>query len=189
VPNAEKLLIVTVPNGVVPPTGAANKISPPFLIPPAGAVEMVIVKAPLPFRVLLKYTFPLAPAVDPVPPDVFIVEAPPRVTGSRKTRLVPYPPVAPTPFPPLVLRDPFNVIFLFAVLREMPPAFPPAPDVSAPPPEVLIVPTVMVPDPVAVSCIFPPTPPTPVASAVPPDVSIDPIDIAPDVVMVTEPPA
>ena len=54
VPNAEELLIVTVPKGVVPPTGAANRMSPPFLTPPVGAVEMVIVKAPLPFRVLLK---------------------------------------------------------------------------------------------------------------------------------------
>ena len=131
--------------------------------------------------------------VDPVPPDVIIVEAPPSTTGSEKTRLVPYPPAAPTPFPPLVVRDPLNVISLFSVFRIMAPAFPPAPDVSAPPPEVLIAPTAMVPeDPVAVRTVSPPAPPAPDTSAVPPDVLIDPIDIVPDVpevVMVTEPPA
>jgi hypothetical protein len=151
---------------------------------------MLIVRAPLPFRVLLKVIFPLAPAVDPVPPEVFIVEALPRVTGSEKTRLVPRPPLpTPRPFPPLVVRDPFNVIFLFTVSRKILPAFPPAPDVSAPPPEVLIAPTAMVakaPVPVAASTIFPPALPAP------PYVSIDPIDIVPDVpelVMLTDPPA
>ena len=54
VPNASELSMMTAPKAVVPPTGAANRMSPPFLLPPAGAVEMVIVKAPLPFRVLLK---------------------------------------------------------------------------------------------------------------------------------------
>ena len=75
----------------------------------------------------------------------------------------------------------------------MAPAFPPAPDVSAPPPEVLIAPTAMVPeDPVAVSTVFPPAPPAPDTSAVPPDVLMEPIDIVPEVpevVIVTEPPA
>jgi hypothetical protein len=193
VPNAEELLIITVPKGVVPPTAAAKLILPPLYNPKVGIVEIVIVKAPLPFKVLLKDTFPLAPAVDPVPPDVFIVEAPPSTTGSLKTRLVPNPPAAPIPFPPLVVRDPLNVIFLFCVSRIIAAAFPPAPDVSAPPPEVLIAPTAMVPeDPVAVSTVFPPVPPAPDTSAVPPDVLIDPIDIVPDVpevVMVTEPPA
>jgi hypothetical protein len=122
-----------------------------------------------------------------VPPEVFIVEAPPSITGSEKTRLVPYPPAAPTPFPPLVVRFPFNVIFLLGVSRIMAPAFPPTPDVSAPPPEVLIAPTAMVLE--EVSTVSPPAPPAPDTSAVPPDVSIDPIDIVPDVVMVTEPPA
>ena len=128
-----------------------------------------------------------------MPPDVIIVEAPPSTTGSEKTRLVPYPPAAPTPFPPLVVRDPFNVIFLLCVSRIMAPAFPPTPDVSAPPPEVLIAPTAMVPeDPVAVSTVFPPAPPAPDTSAVPPDVLMEPIDIVPEVpevVIVTEPPA
>ena len=132
-----------------------------------------------------------------MPPEVFMVESTPRITGSEKTRLVPSPPVAPTPvpapFPPIVVRFPFNVIFLLCVSRIMAPAFPPAPDVSAPPPEVLIAPTAMVPeDPVAVRTVSPPAPPAPDTSAVPPDVLIDAIDIVPDVpevVMVTEPPA
>ena len=148
------------------------------------------------------------PAVAPdpvstVPPEVFMVEAPPKVTGSEKTRLVPSPPTAPTPvpapFPPLVVRDPFNVIFLLTVSRKIPPAFPPAradaSNESALPPEVLIAPTAMVakdPVPLAATTTFPPAPPAPVASAVPPNVLIDPIDIVPDVpelVMLTDPPA
>ena len=132
-----------------------------------------------------------------MPPEVFIVESPPSTTGSEKTRLVPYPPAAPTPFPPLVVSDPFNVIFLLCVSRIMAPAFPPAradaSNESAAPPEVLIAPTAIVPeDPVAVRTIFPPAPPAPDTSAVPPDVLMEPIDIVPEVpevVIVTEPPA
>ena len=54
VPNAAELSMMTAPKGVVPPTGAANVILPPLLTPNVGTVEMVIVKAPLPFRILSK---------------------------------------------------------------------------------------------------------------------------------------
>ena len=47
VPNGEELLMMTAPKGVVPPTGAENRISPRVL-------EMVMVKSPPPFKVLLK---------------------------------------------------------------------------------------------------------------------------------------
>ena len=165
VPNAAELSIVTAPRGVVPPTGAANRTSP-------RALEMVMVKSPPPFRVLLKVTSPLAPAVDPVPPEVFIVEAPPRTTGSKNSRFAPSPPTAPRPFPPLAVRFPFIVIILLSVSRLMSPAFPPAPDPIAEPPDVSIDPINIVPfKPVVVMVTEPP------ACPAPPLVSMDPVTV------------
>jgi hypothetical protein len=171
VPNAAELSIVTAPRGVVSPTASLNVILPPLYDPKVGIVEIVIVKSPPPFRVLLKVTSPLAPAVDPVPPEVFIVEAPPRDTGSEKTRLVPSPPTPlPAPFPPLAVRFPFIVIILLSVSRLMSPAFPPAPDPIAEPPDVSIDPIDIVPfKPVVVMVTEPP------ACPAPPLVSMDPV--------------